>query len=74
LAAEFNPDEVLVENAASGQSLIQELRTDTVLPVKPVQVDSAKFSRASAVTPMFESGRVFFPEAAGWLSPLTWSF
>jgi len=71
LAAEFNPDEVLVEDAASGQSLIQELMADTVLSVKPIKVDSDKFSRASAVTPMFESGRVFFPEVAGWLSALT---
>jgi predicted phage terminase large subunit-like protein len=71
LAAEFNPDEVLIEDAASGQSLIQELTADTVLPVKPVKVDSDKFSRAIAVTPMFESGRVFFPEVAGWLSALT---
>lgn len=71
LAAEFNPDEVLVEDAASGQSLIQELMADTVLPLKAVKVDSDKFSRASAVTPMFESGRVLFPEVAGWLSPLT---
>ena len=71
LATEFNPDEVLVEDAASGQSLIQELKADTVFPVRAVKVDSDKFSRASAVTPMFESGRVFFPEIAGWLEPLT---
>src|SRR5260370_9866362 len=47
LAAEFNPDEVLVEDAASGQSLIQELTAATVLPLKAVKVDSDKFSRSS---------------------------
>src|SRR5262249_31537087 len=30
--------------------------------VKAVRVDSDKFSRASATTPMFETGKVFFPE------------
>jgi predicted phage terminase large subunit-like protein len=65
-AAAWHPSAILVEDSASGQSLIQELRT-TNLPILPVKADSDKISRAQAVTPLIESGRVFLPQAAGWL-------
>src|SRR4029077_8992059 len=42
LARKWNPDRVLVEDRASGQSLIQELETHSRLAVYPVQVDSDK--------------------------------
>ena len=67
LARDYNPDEVLVEAKASGQSLLQELQADTVLPVKAVDADIDKRSRANAVSPLFESGRVFLPEDVPWL-------
>lgn len=62
-----HPQAVLVEDAASGQSLIQAIRKETAIPVLPVKVDRDKMARANAVTPLFESGRVFFPESAPWL-------
>jgi predicted phage terminase large subunit-like protein len=58
---------VLVEDKASGQSLIQELKRDTKLPVLPVKVDSDKVSRVNAVSPLIESGKVLLPESAPWL-------
>lgn len=67
LAARYRPGRILVEDAASGQSLIQDLRRSTRLPVLPVKVDRDKYSRASAVTGMIEAGRVLLPEAAPWL-------
>lgn len=60
------PNAVLVEDKASGQSLVQELRRDTMLPIIPVQVDTDKISRAFAVTALIQSGRVFLPEGADW--------
>jgi predicted phage terminase large subunit-like protein len=57
-----------VEDAASGQSLIQELKNSTALPVKPVKVDRDKVSRAYAVTPLCEAGRVYLPQGAPWLA------
>jgi predicted phage terminase large subunit-like protein len=57
---------VLVEDAASGQSLIQELRAGTTLPVKPIKVDSDKRSRVAAVCPMLEARLLILPEAAWW--------
>jgi predicted phage terminase large subunit-like protein len=67
LAREWNPNAILVEDAASGQSLVQELRS-TALPILPVKVDGDKVARAAAVTPLLEAGKVFVPESAPWLS------
>lgn len=66
--ADHKPHAVLIEDKASGQSLIQEMRRDTMLPLVPVKVDTDKVARAFAVTPLIESGRVFLPEGAPWLA------
>ena len=67
LDAQYHPDQILIEAKASGQSLIQELQADTSLVVREVDADVDKLSRASAVSPLFESGRVFLPEPVPWL-------
>jgi predicted phage terminase large subunit-like protein len=69
LAESWKPNAVLIEDAASGQSLIQTLRAETKLPILPVKTGGAdKQSRAHAVSPLVESGRVFLPESAPWLA------
>lgn len=67
LAERFRPHCLLVEDSASGQSLIQVLRANTRLAVKPIKPDSDKISRANAVVPLVEAGRVVLPAGAGWL-------
>jgi predicted phage terminase large subunit-like protein len=67
-AEQWAPHAILVEDAASGQSLIQELKVATRFAVLPIKPDSDKVSRAQAVTPLFEAGKVFVPEGAVWLS------
>lgn len=67
LADQWKPNVVLVEDKASGQSLVQVLRDQTRLPVHPVRVTADKVSRANAVTPTLEAGKVLLPVAAGWL-------
>jgi len=67
LDARDKPSAVLVEDKASGQSLIQELQRDTKIPVIPFKVDSDKVARVYAITPLIEAGRVFLPENAPWL-------
>jgi predicted phage terminase large subunit-like protein len=57
----------LVEDKASGQSLIQELRQDTLLPVVAVKVEADKVSRAHAVVPTWEAGTIYLPEGAPWV-------
>jgi phage terminase large subunit-like protein len=55
LAEEWKPTQILVEDRASGQSLIPELRYSTCLPITPVKVDTDKMSRAQSVTPRSRS-------------------
>jgi len=56
-----------VEDAASGIPIIQELRRTTNIPIVGVTVDKSKYTRAEAVTPLFEAGKCFLPEEAPWL-------
>ena len=67
-AEQWKPSAVLVEDRGSGQSLIQELKYGSWLPIKGVKVDTDKLARAQAVTPLMEAGRVFLPESAPWLT------
>ena len=64
-----HPHLVLLEDCASGQSLIQELKRndtrDRPLPIYPVRHDKAKYARANASQPMVRSGLVKLPNA-GW--------
>ena len=67
LANRWQPDAILVEDKASGQSLVQELRETTRLPIVAIQPDGDKVTRALAVTSTMESGQVWIPERAPWL-------
>jgi predicted phage terminase large subunit-like protein len=68
LASQYSPAVILVEDKANGQSLIQELKYETALPIRPVAVDRDKMVRAQAVTPLIEAGKVFLPESAPWIA------
>lgn len=59
---------LLIEDKASGQSLIQELQRTTTLPILPRKADSDKVTRLQSVLPLIESGRVFLPEGSPWLA------
>jgi len=48
--------------------LIQALKAETRLPILPVKPQGDKVSRAHAVSPLVESGRVALPDAAPWLN------
>lgn len=67
LAEKFSPHTILIENKASGQSLIQDIKRETRLPVLAITPSKDKFTRMASVSPLFESGKVFFPEVARWL-------
>jgi predicted phage terminase large subunit-like protein len=68
LAQQWVPTQILVEDQASGQSLIQELKYQSALPITPVKVDRDKLARAQAITPLIEAGKVFLPRHASWVS------
>ena len=67
LAGKWGADAVLIEDKASGQSLIQDLRAETALPVIAARPVADKLTRMSTVSPAIEAGRVFLPEQASWL-------
>ena len=67
LSEKHNANEILIEDKASGQSLIQELQRNTRLPIKAIKVEQDKIARVHSVTPLIEAGRVFLPEGKVWL-------
>ena len=64
---QYKPQAVLIEDKASGQSLIQEFR-NTAMPVIAIMPDSDKITRLNSVSTMFEAGQVYLPENASWLA------
>ncbi len=67
LANEQKPNAILIEDKASGQSLIQEFRTLSSHSVIPMQPNSDKETRARVEASAVEAGRVALPESAPWL-------
>jgi predicted phage terminase large subunit-like protein len=62
----WKPNVSLIEDKASGQTLLQDLRRETNLPfigIKPTQDKVTRFARA---TPLFEAGKVFLPKYRPW--------
>jgi len=67
-AERFEPEVILVEDKASGQSLIQDLRLETTWPILAIQPKGDKVARLARVSPMIEAGQVALPEFAPWLA------
>lgn len=61
---------LVVEDKASGQSAIQVWQRENDIPVVPYPIPGgqSKLSRAEAVTPYIEGGRVYIPAYAAWLA------
>ncbi len=62
---QYMPEYFIVEDKASGQSLIPELRKRG-LPIIAYKPDSDKSSRLQATTPYFQSNRIWAPEGRNW--------
>ena len=65
-----SPCIVLIEDKASGTQLIQDLKADGVLRVRPYEAppQTDKIMRFNAQTALFEGGKVFLPTQAPWLA------
>jgi predicted phage terminase large subunit-like protein len=68
MAEDYAPDAVLIEDKASGQQLLQDLKRETKLPLIPIQPKGDKISRISAASAMIEAGKLYFPKDASWLA------
>ncbi|MDO6466794.1 phage terminase large subunit [Neptunomonas phycophila] len=68
-ASQWNPDAILVEDKASGQSLIQDIREESgAYPVVAIEPEGDKLTRALAQSALVQSGLVMLPESAPWLA------
>lgn len=72
LAQEWRVDRVLIEDAANGSPLLQELTRDKPreFKVHGVQPERDKGCRFATATPVMEQGKVFMPANAPWLRTL----
>lgn len=64
----YNPNSILIEDKASGQSLIQDLKKEIKLPIIGIKVLKDKITRLASVSPFFESNKIFLPKDAEWLT------
>jgi predicted phage terminase large subunit-like protein len=67
LAGKWGASVVAIEDAASGQSLLQVLRRSSNIPVIGVRPDGDKVQRAHSIQGYVMSGRVLIPNHAEWL-------
>lgn len=61
------PAAILIEDKSSGQSLIQDLRNATSLPIIPIEPIGNKIFRANETSAMVEAGLLRLPATAPWL-------
>lgn len=68
LASKWEPGTVLIEDKSTGQSLIQELRSETSVPVVSIEPEGDKITRMVVESSAYESGWVYHPEGEPWLA------
>ena len=67
-ACRYTPESVLIEDKASGQSLLQDLRLECPdLPLIPIMPKGDKVMRIARISSMVEAGKVALPYCADWL-------
>jgi predicted phage terminase large subunit-like protein len=65
-AERFAPQAILIEDKASGQSLLQDLRRESALPLIGRMPRQDKLTRAAAVSALVEAGKLVLPRHAPW--------
>lgn len=62
----YKPNEIWIEDKASGQSLIQELQRKTRIPLRAIKAEKDKITKVHIVTPIIENKKVLLPYEAKW--------
>lgn len=65
---QWQPSGVYVEDASSGESIIQEFARETMIPVIGTKPVGRKETRVHAVSGLFASGKVKLPATSPWLA------
>ncbi len=68
LAEKWHPHVLLIEDKASGQSLLQDIKRETSLPAIAVKPSQDKVTRFAACSTLFEAGKIFLPQSASFLA------
>lgn len=68
LSEQWHPALLLIEDKASGQSLLQDIRRETTLPAIALRPSQDKITRFAACTALFEAGKVHLPQSAHFLA------
>jgi predicted phage terminase large subunit-like protein len=69
-ADRWQPQAILIEDKASGGSMLQELRQTTNLALIAINPKGDKVQRLARISPLFEAGRIIMPSKAIWLQEL----
>jgi predicted phage terminase large subunit-like protein len=59
LAEKFSPDAILIEDKATGQAIIQDLKREINFPIIPINPTEDKITRAARASLFFESEKIF---------------
>jgi len=66
-AEKWHPHAVLIENKSSGMALIQDLKSDSLVPIIAIEPEKDKITRLAVEAVAYEAGRVMHPQRAPWL-------
>ena len=61
LASKWKPRFILIEDKASGQSLVQDLKLETDLKIIPIKVTQDKITRFARITDFFLNEQIYLP-------------
>lgn len=70
LAKRYNPKSILIEDKASGQQLIQDLRLDGFANIIAIKPKLDKITRFASIVSLFQAGSVQLPKQAAFNSVL----
>ena len=65
---QHNPHAILLEDKASGQQLLQDIKRESHLPIIPMRPKVDKVTRFAAISAMIEAGKLILPTHAPWLA------
>lgn len=68
MANRYKPDTILIEDKASGQALLQELRRELTMALIGILPKEEKLIRMSSCSSLIEAGRVYLPKNSSWLA------
>lgn len=66
---QWEPTAFLVEDAAAGIGVIQEIGAEGRVPIIAVPAKGSKIARAEGVAPIFQAGKVRLPAHEPWVGP-----